>query len=180
MATPDDAAVIRMCLEGDSNAFGMLIDRYERALYNTALRMTGDTEEAADILQETFVKAYERLNEYRPEHKFFSWIYRILVNDTLNRLKQRSKIQDTEAELSSNEKMPDEQFDAKRQNARIEVALRELAFDQRIVIVLRYFNDMSYQEMSAILSLPEKTVKSRLYSARQNLAALLTRMGVVA
>lgn len=180
MATPDDAAVIRMCLEGNSEAFGILIDRYQRALYNTALRMTGDTEEAADISQETFVKAYERLNDYRPEHKFFSWIYRILVNDTLNRLKQRIKIQDTETEIRSNEKLPDEQFAAKRQSARIEVALRELAFDQRIVIVLRYFNDMSYQEMSAILALPEKTVKSRLYSARQNLAALLTRMGVVA
>lgn len=180
MSTPDDAAVIRMCLEGDSNAFGILIDRYQRALYNTALRMTGDTEEAADISQETFVKAYQRLNEYRPEHKFFSWIYRILVNDTLNRLKQRNKTEAIETEITSSERLPDEQFDAKRQSNRIEIALRELAFDQRIVIVLRYFNDMSYQEMSAILSLPEKTVKSRLYSARQNLAALLTRMGVVA
>jgi RNA polymerase sigma-70 factor (ECF subfamily) len=103
-----------------------------------------------------------------------------LVNDTLNRLKQRSRIQETETDIATNEKPPDEQFDAKRQSDRIEVALRDLAFDQRIVIVLRYFNDMSYQEMSAILSLPEKTVKSRLYSARQNLAALLTRMGVVA
>jgi RNA polymerase sigma-70 factor (ECF subfamily) len=179
MSTPDDAAVIRRCLEGDSNAFGILIDRYQKALFNTALRMTGDTEEAADISQETFVKAYQRLSEYRPEYKFFSWIYRILINDTLNRIKQRSKTQLIETEISSDDRLPDEQFDAKRQSIRIESALRELAFDQRIVIVLRYFNDMSYQEMSAILSLPEKTVKSRLYSARQNLASLLTRMGVV-
>lgn len=179
MSTPDDAAVIRRCLEGDSNAFGILIDRYQKTLFNTALRMTGDTEEAADISQEAFVKAYQRLREYRPEHKFFSWIYRILVNDTLNRLKQRSKTQTIETEFTSDDRLPDEQFDAKRQSSRIESALRELAFDQRIVIVLRYFNDMTYQEMSAILSLPEKTVKSRLYSARQNLASLLTRMGVV-
>lgn len=180
MSTPDDATVIRRCLEGDSNAFGILIDRYQKALFNTALRMTGDTEEAADISQETFVKAYQRLSEYRPEHKFFSWIYRILVNDTLNRLKQRNKTQSIEAEFTSDDRLPDEQLDDKRQSSRIESALRELAFDQRIVIVLRYFNDMTYQEMSAILSLPEKTVKSRLYSARQNLASLLTRMGVVA
>lgn len=179
MSTPDDASVIRMCLEGDSNAFGILIDRYQRALFNTALRMTGDSEEAADISQETFVKAYQRLREYRPEHKFFSWIYRILVNDTLNRLKQRNKTQSIETDVTSDDRLPDEQFDAKRQSSRIESALRALAFDQRIVIVLRYFNDMTYQEMSAILSLPEKTVKSRLYSARQNLASLLTRMGVV-
>lgn len=179
MSTPDDAAVIRRCLEGDSNAFGILIDRYQRALFNTALRMTGDTEEAADISQEAFVKAYQRLREYQPEHKFFSWIYRILVNDTLNRLKQRNKTQSIETEFTSDDRLPDEQFDDKRRSSRIESALRELAFDQRIVIVLRYFNDMTYQEMSAILSLPEKTVKSRLYSARQNLALLLTRMGVV-
>jgi RNA polymerase sigma-70 factor (ECF subfamily) len=179
MSTPDDAAVIKMCLEGDSNAFGILIDRYQQPLYNTALRMTGDPEEAADISQETFVKAYQKLNEYRPDHKFFSWIYRILVNDTLNRLKQRNKTQGIEHEITSDERLPDEQFDAKRQSSRIESALRELAFDQRIVVVLLYFNDMSYQEMSVLLSVPEKTVKSRLYSARQNLASLLTRMGVV-
>lgn len=180
MPTSDDAEVIRRCLEGDSNAYGILIDRYQKALYNTALRMTQDSEEARDITQETFIKAYERLSDYRPEHKFFSWIYRILINDTLNRLKQRKLTQGIEAEITSQERSPDEELDANRQSFRIERALRQLPFDQRIVIVLRYFNDMSYQEMSAILSLPEKTVKSRLYSARQSLASLLTQMGVVA
>jgi len=179
MSTPDDAVLIRQCLEGDSNAFGVLIDRYQKPLYNTALRMTGDSEDARDITQDTFVKAYERLKEYRPEHKFFSWIYRILINDAINHLKQRKQTQGTEVEIVSHGRAPDEEFDANRQSGRIERALRDLSFDQRVVIVLRYFNDMSYQEMSDVLSLPEKTVKSRLYCARQNLATLLTQLGVV-
>ncbi len=178
MSTHDDADVIARCLQGDSEAYGELVDRYQKALYNTAFRMTGDTELARDITQETFVKAFERLREYRPEHKFFSWIYRIMLNDALNQLKQRRLTQVIETEIISERAAPDEEFDNKRQSERIERALRELAFDQRLVIVLRYFNDMSYQEMSVILSLPEKTVKSRLYSARQNLAVLLTQMGV--
>ncbi len=180
MSTPDDATLIRQCLDGDKQAFGVLVDRYQKPLYNTALRMTGDQEEASDITQNAFVKAYERLNEYRPEHKFFSWIYRILVNDTLNLLNQRRKTQGLEFEITAPEKLPDEEYDIKRQNARIEQAIRGLSFEHRLVIVLRYFNDMSYQEMSGILSLPEKTVKSRLYSARQNLGALLDGIGVAA
>lgn len=179
MSTLDDISIIKQCLDGETAAFGTLIDRYQGPLFNTALRMTGDKEEAADLTQNAFVKAYERLGEYRTEHKFFSWIYRILVNETINHLKQRKQTQSLEVETSSNEKLPDEEFDSKRQSARIEKALRELNFEQRLVIVLRYFNDMSYQEMSGILSLPEKTVKSRLYSARQNLGALLDKMGVV-
>lgn len=179
MSTLDDAVLVRQCLGGDSAAFDTLVDRYQRPLYNTALRMTGDSEEARDITQNAFIKAYERLCDYRPEHKFFSWIYRILINDALNHLKQRKLTQGLDAEIASHQRPPDEEFDARRQSARIETALRELSFEQRVVIVMRYFNDMSYIEMGTILSLPEKTVKSRLYSARQNLATLLSQMGAM-
>jgi RNA polymerase sigma-70 factor (ECF subfamily) len=179
MSTLDDAALIKQCLEGDSRAFDELVDRYQKPLYNTALRMTGDSEEARDITQDAFIKAFERMREYRPEHKFFSWIYRILINDTLNHLKQRKHTLGLDTDTESHERLPDEEFDANRQSERIERALRILSFDQRIVIVMRYFNDMSYMEMSTILGLPEKTVKSRLYSARQNLAGLLTQTGAM-
>ena len=179
MSTPDDATLIRQCLDGNSEAFDGLVGRYQKPLFNTALRMTGDPEEARDITQDAFVTAYERLRDYRPEHKFFSWIYRILVNDTLNHLKQRKQTQGLDADTVSPGRLPDEEFDANRRSEYIERALRELSFEQRVVIVMRYFNDMSYQEMSIILSLPEKTVKSRLYSARQNLAALLTQTGAM-
>lgn len=179
MSTLDDAALINRCLEGDTGAFGELIDRYQRPLYNTALRMTGDSDEASDITQETFMKVYESLNEYRPEHKFFSWIYRILINETINHLKRRKQIQVLDDEIVSRGRLPDEEYEANMRSACFERALRELSFDYRMVVVLRYFNDMSYLEISEMLSLPEKTVKSRLYSARQNLGAILDRMGVV-
>lgn len=179
MSTFDDQALVRKCLAGETEAFGELIDRHQRALFNTALRMTGDSEEAADLTQGAFVKAYEKLDSYRPEHKFFSWIYRILVNETINALKQRRQQQGLDMEPESSDPTPDELHETNVRNLRIETALRELSFDYRLVIVLRYFNDMSYQEMSEILAVPEKTVKSRLYSARQNLASILGRMGVV-
>lgn len=178
MPTPDDATLIKQCLAGDTEAFGELIERYQKPLYNTALRMTGDAEEARDITQECFLKAYQRLSDYRPEHKFFSWIYRILLNDSINHLKQRKKVHGIEAEVASRAKLPDEEYDANRLSAVIEKALRELSFEHRMVIVLRYFNDMSYHEMSEVLALPEKTVKSRLYSARQLLGSSLERIGV--
>ena len=175
----DDAQLVRLCREGDAAAFGELIDRYQKTLFNTALRMTGDYEEARDITQSAFVKAYERLESFNPEFKFFSWIYRILLNEALNALKQRRQNADVDPEQLAHDHTPEREFEAQKLSAKIDTALRALSLEYRVVIVLRHFNEMSYDEMSEILSIPAKTVKSRLYTARQNLAAILAEMGVV-
>lgn len=175
----DDAQLVRLCRDGDAAAFGELIDRYQKTLFNTALRITSDYEEARDITQSTFVKAYERLDSFNPEFKFFSWIYRILLNEALNALKQRRQNADVDPEQLAHDRTPERDFEAHKLSAKIDTALRALSLEYRVVIVLRHFNEMSYDEMSEILSIPAKTVKSRLYTARQNLAAILAEMGVV-
>jgi RNA polymerase sigma-70 factor (ECF subfamily) len=178
MSEMDDAAVVRQCLEGNTALFGTLIDRYQKPLFNTALRMTGDYEEARDIAQTVFVKAYMKLDTYRAEHKFFSWIYRMLVNESIGYLKQRKNYQALSPDILSDGKTPEEEHQSHEVSNTIQEALIELQFDYRLVIVLRYFNDMTYSEMSQVLEIPEKTVKSRLYSARQLLAKSLQQKGI--
>jgi len=179
MLKHDDAAVVRRCLDGDTAAFAALVDRYQKPLFNTALRMTGNYEEAQDIAQTVFVKAYMKLDTYRAEHKFFSWIYRMLVNESISALKQRKYTQAVDPDQIVGGKTPEEERHINEVNNNIQKALVELNFDYRLVIVLRYFNDMSYSEMSHVLDIPEKTVKSRLYTARQRLAEILQRKGIV-
>ena len=176
----DDAALVRQCLEGDTVAFEALVDRYQKPLFNTALRMTGDFEEAKDITQTVFVKVFEKLNTYKPRHKLFSWIYRMLVNESINFLNRRDHYQGLDLNLVSENKTPEEQHQANELSDKIQNALIELQFDYRMVILLRYFNGMSYKEMSYILSAHEKTIKSRLYTARRLLADILQKRGIVA
>jgi RNA polymerase sigma-70 factor (ECF subfamily) len=177
-STCEDNDLVVRCLQGDNNAFALLVDRYQTPLFNTALRMTGDYEVARDVTQDALVKAYEKLATFRPEYKFFSWLYRILVNNALNVLRQRKLEQGVPVEPRVREKTPEDDYWGSRRNDAIDSAIRRLSFDQRLVIVLRHFNDMSYEQMAAILAIPEKTVKSRLYAARQNLAVILERKGL--
>ena len=169
-----DAAAARRCLEGDHAAFEAIVGRYQQVLFNVALRMLGDHEEARDAVQNTFVKAYEKLGTYDPQRRFFSWIYRILTNECLN-LRRRSSIH------SLGERMDDEPaggtapdaVEAAERRRDVKHAILGLSPDYREVIVLRHFAALSYDEMSDAIGIPAKTVKSRLHSARQQLAAEL-------
>lgn len=174
----EDCDLISQCLKGDTEAYGILVDRYQTPLFNTALRMTSDHELARDITQNAFVKAYEKLASYRPEHKFFSWLYRILVNDALNVLRQNRFETEIPESVEDGRNSPEDEYWEREQNRVIDSAIRELSHDHRLVIVMRHFNDMSYEQMAEILNIPAKTVKSRLYSARQNLAAILEQKGL--
>ena len=178
MSNWDDYDLISRCLDGNVNAFGQLVDRYQTPLFNAALRITRDYEEAKDITQTAFVKAFERLDTFRPDHKFFSWVYRILVNEALNAVKERKFLADTEIEGVSREKTPEEMYGEKEQADLIDRALHDLSFEHRLVIVLRHFNDMSYDDMADIIGIPSKTVKSRLYDARRQLARIMEQKGV--
>ena len=171
----DDAAAVRRCLAGDQAAFETLVARYEQVLFNVAFRMLGDYEEARDAAQSTFVKVYEKLGTYDPERRFFSWMYRILMNECLN-LRRRpaagpfaDRITDAVADPAP---APDAVETAERRRD-VKHAILALPPDYREVIVLRHFAALSYEEMSEAIGVPAKTVKSRLYSARQQLAGEL-------
>lgn len=171
MSEPDEILVQR-ALAGDNRAFGEIVDRYQRVLYTLALRMVGNTEDARDIAQKAFIKAWRGLGTYDPGRRFFSWIYRIAVNESLNlrRARRPQEALGTSIEVAGGQA---EAVEAGETAARVERAIAQLSEEYREVVVLRYFGELSYEEIGEAVGVPEKTVKSRLFSARQRLAGLL-------
>ncbi len=178
MGNDQDLALIEDCRNGDRRALGSLVRRYERPIYNAAYRMLGTADEAADVVQTTFLKAFENLHRYNPQYKFFSWIYRIAVNESINQLNRRKRLEELGDREVASGPGPDATFDADQVSEELQEALMSLTQDHRAVIVLRHFTEISYREIGDILQIPEKTVKSRLFSARKAMKAQLERKGV--
>ena len=172
MASADDDVVwVAKCLQGDPAAYETLVRRYQRILFNVAYRLTANREDARDITQNVFVRAFERLESYDPARKFFSWIYRIAVNESLNyRRQQHAHEPLSPAFEAARTSDPVERAEV---SDRVQAALMALTPEYREVIVMRYFADLSYGEISEAVGIPEKTVKSRLFSARERLGRLL-------
>jgi RNA polymerase sigma-70 factor (ECF subfamily) len=175
----DDATLVRRCRDGDRAAFERLVMRYQKPVFNAALRLLRDPEDARDVAQTTFLKVFEHIADYDPSFKFYSWIYRIAVNESLNALGSRKPCEGLNGEEADAAPGPDRQLEGEQTGQAIEEALMRLNPELRTVIVLRHFMHLSYQDMSDILLLPEKTVKSRLYSARQLLRDHLLQYGTI-
>lgn len=178
MSDDDESAAVVRCLQGDARAFEIIVETYQRVLFNVALRMVNDRDDAKDVVQGAFVKAYEKLHTYDRRRKFFSWIYRITVNECLNHLARRKRSQLLDAESEEPQRGPDDVVEHREVEVMIGAALLELPVDYRGVIVLRHFVHLSHREMSRVLEIPEKTVKSRLHTARKLLGELLAKRGV--
>ena len=179
---PDDV-LVRSCRDGDRSAFVALVRRYRGPIYNCAFRVLGREEDASDVTQGVFLKVIQRLDQYDPQYRFFSWIYRIALNDSLNMLRDR----DREAPLEEGYDPPgpdggnpEHQADAKQTSQRIQAALMRMKMADRAVLTLRHFSDCSYEEIAQIMELDVKTVKSRLFDARQRLRGLLVDLRPVA
>lgn len=173
-----DAVLVARCLRGELEAFDHLVRRHERALYNGSLRIVRNPEDARDIVQGVFLKAYEKLSSYDPERKFFSWIYRMMVNASLNWIESRRSHLEIDMDLPSSDLTPEGEFVRGEESRRIEAALDRLKPEHRLAVVLKYFGELSYDELSYVLDLPAKTVKSRLYEARRHLAAYMSESEV--
>lgn len=171
----DDQRLVERCLKGDQEAFAELVVRYQRPIYHMAFRVLGNAEDAREITQSVFLKVAERLDDYNPRFKFFSWIYRITINASLNlrRSSGREELVGEDLEVQDSGADPEASMSAAQQSARIQKALMGLKFENRAVLTLRHFSDCSYREIGQILDLDEKTVKSRLYEGRQQLRNLL-------
>ena len=178
MSHEQDAVLVRQCLDGNQRAFETLIDRYQRPIYNLALRFAASREDAEDIVQTVFVKVYEKLNTYDPKHKFFSWLYKIAVNESINHLNRRRNFDQFQEEIHSGYQVQDEPQQDLELNSKIDNALLELKPDYRIVVILNHFQDMTYREISYILDIHENKVKSRLFSARKKLRSILMKKGI--
>jgi RNA polymerase sigma-70 factor, ECF subfamily len=168
----DDVAVVERCRKGDRAAFGELVIRYQRPVYNAAFWILRKPEDASDVAQTVFLKVVEQLDDYDPQYRFFSWIYRIAVNESLNLLRRNGH----EEALDEDVELPDEagtdperQLDAKERAERVRSALLEVSTTDRTVLMLRHFGELSYDEIGHVLDIDAKTVKSRLYDARHRL-----------
>lgn len=174
MAEPDnDLVCVARCLQGDSSAFEPIVRRYQRVLFAVARRMLGNHEDAMDATQNVFVRAYQRLDTFDPDRRFFSWIYRIAVNECLNARRSRRPDETLADRLVDEGASPLETVEALERSESIDAALVNLSEEHRLVVVLRHFADLSYTEISEAVGVPEKTVKSRLFDARQRLGMLL-------
>jgi RNA polymerase sigma-70 factor (ECF subfamily) len=172
MDSGDDVELVGRCLRGDVEAFAPLVARYQKVLFNVALRLLGDREDARDVTQTAFVRAFEKLSTYDPAHRFFSWVYRIAVNECLN-LRHRRPIHQRLDEALPSTDSPLVEAEAREMAERVQAGLLKLSPEHREVVVLRHFAELSYSDIAAALGLPEKTVKSRLYTARQRLGQIL-------
>jgi RNA polymerase sigma-70 factor (ECF subfamily) len=168
----EDLALVRQVLAGQTEAFGTLVTRYQKVMYTVALRMVGNTADAQDATQDAFVKAYQRLATFDTNQRFFSWMYRILVNECLNLNRDRKPEDALDRDTEGSGTPFDTTLESERRE-QIQMALLRLTPEYRTVVVLRHFAGQSYGEIAEALAIPEKTVKSRLYSARQRLGELL-------
>ncbi|MEO5844116.1 MAG: sigma-70 family RNA polymerase sigma factor [Caldimonas sp.] len=172
----DDRMLVERYLSGDNGAFTSLVVRYQRPIYNAAFWLLRKHEDAHDISQTVFLKVAERAGEYDPKYKFFSWIYRIAVNESLNLLR-RNRHQDElddGVDIAGEESAgPERQASSAELARQLGSAMMSMATSDRLVLTLRHFSECGYEEMAQILEIDEKTVKSRLFEARRRLRGLL-------
>lgn len=178
MDREEDHILVRQCLQGNQKAFEEIVERYHKIIFNVGLRVLNDVEDAADVTQTVFLKAYENLSKFNERYKFFSWLYKIAVNESLNLLKQRKQTQGIDSGIVSSGKNPEEIYRDVELSEKIQDAIMKIGLDNRIVIVLRHFQDLSYEEIGYILEIPVKTVKSRLFTARNLLKNVLLKEGL--
>jgi len=175
-ADEQDRALVRRYLEGQRDAAGGLVDRYQKPLFNVALRMLGNVQDAEDVTQTVFLNAFVKLRTYDPSYRFFSWIYRMTVNESLNTLKRRKRTVplDDALEVVAPGVGADRAAEAQEHVGK---ALMRLTPDDRAVVVLRHFVSFSYEEIADVLEVPVRTVKSRLFTARERLRLVLRERG---
>lgn len=173
----DAEALAAACARGETGAFEELFDVLRVPVFNIAYRMVGNEDDASNICQITFVKAYEKISDYDSRYKFFSWIYRIAVNESINHIKRHARRSPLQGDEPAPDHAPDAVCHGHELGVLIQDALMRLPHRQRALVILRHFRGCTYREMAGILDVPESTVKSGLYAARQKLQELLQAAG---
>jgi RNA polymerase sigma-70 factor, ECF subfamily len=172
--------VIARVLRGERAAFAVLVDAYAKPIFNLALRMTGNRQDADDLAQETFLRAYRKLKRFDPEKKFFTWIYTIALNIIRNHLKNssertaRSAGKDQSPADPVDPANPEELFLDREKALFLEICLHKLPFELKETVVLRYYQDLSFDEIAAITDASVSAVKMRAYRGLERLRALMS------
>ena len=187
-AGADETALVAQSREGDTAAFGELVRRYEGKIFRLAQHVTQNREDAEDVLQETFMKAYEHLDQFQGNSKFYTWIVRIAVNQALMKLRRRKTDKSVSLdetidtgedtmirEIAAWDEDPEQRFSRDELGGILDTAVQSLDPPYRSVFVLRDIDELSTEETAEALGLSVPAVKSRLLRARLQLREKLTR-----
>ena len=168
-----DEQLVASTLSGDVGAFNDLVHRWEGSLYKFVYRYLGDAEEARDICQEAFVRAYTNLDRFRGQAKFSSWLYQIALNLARSQFRRQASrptvsIDEDEQQnrlrlVATDQELPEDSAIHSERVRALQRALAELPDEQRTVIILKQYHGMKFREIAEVLGTPESTVKSRLY-----------------
>ncbi len=177
MTAPTDRDLIARARRGDAgsaDAFGELVTRYQTNVFNVCYRILHERGEAEDLAQETFMRAYDRLHTFDHEREFGPWVRRIAANLCLNHLESQKSTAPLDEERDADERQrPEKQVEARERSEQIRGALASLPAQYRVVVELRHYQDLSYDEIAAELNIPLSDVKSHLFRARKLLAEKL-------
>lgn len=163
---------------GDQRAFGFLVQAYQKPVFNLTYRMLGNAQEAEDAAQETFLRAYASLRQYNVEHKFSTWLFSIANHYCIDRLRKRRmtfvSIDDNPVleNMTGDAPLPERQALVREQNSEMQRLLDQLEPEYRLPLVLRYWEDYSYEDIATTMEISVAAVKSRLFRARQQIAKL--------
>lgn len=175
---PQEQQWIEQARAGDKAAFSQIVQAYQRPVYNLTYRMLGNPQEAEDAAQETFLRAYSRLKQYNPNHKFSTWIFSIANHHSIDRLRKRRatfiSIDDNPVlqNLEGNAPQPERSAMAMERSREMQALLGKLEVQYRTPLVLRYWEEYSYNEIAQTMDISVSAVKSRLFRARKQMAVL--------
>ena len=179
VSEPDDGQLVAMTLGGNAEAFATLVARYDRAVYHLAYRTLHDVEEARDVAQEAFFKAFRSLKTFKPEARFSTWIFSITYHACCDRLNRRKRYSSDEMpERADPSPGPERQAIALDESRRLRAAIDDLPEKYRTVITLYHLQGKQYDEIAAVLGLPMGTVKTHLFRAKEHLRKLLAGLEV--
>jgi RNA polymerase sigma-70 factor (ECF subfamily) len=174
MPLQDDINRIRRFRKGDESAFNELVRQYQKPVYQIARRLVGSHEDAEDVAQEAFIKAYRGLRTFREDASFFTWIYRIAVNLSLNIIRRRKlrrmfSLEGVGLSIASRSPAPDESLERDETLRAVEDAIERLPEKQKLVFTLRYHQQLSHTEIARILKRDEGTIKANYHQALKKL-----------
>lgn len=179
--TTNDEHIINQINEGDTKAFAILVERYKDLVFTLTIRMLKNREEAEEVSQDTFIKVYKSLAKFKGESKFSTWIYRVAYNTCLDRLKKNKRqLNEVAIDEFTEHKLKTlddalEHLEKHEQQRAIQDCLQQLPSDDSFILTLFYFEDLSLDEISKIVSIDANTVKVRLFRSRKRLATILRK-----
>ena len=179
MHNDTDQYLIQQTLAGDNRAYGQLVTRYQDLVFTVAMRMLKVREEAQEVAQDSFVKAYESLEGYRGESKFSSWLYSIVYRKSLDRIRKNKRLQTTELlesitpDQAANVEHALTKLEASERQLHIRACIEQLPEQEAALVTFYYFEELSVKEIAAITDLTVDNIKVKLYRSRKKLFTLL-------